>query len=239
MKQNEKAIGRSLKEVPTINKIPYPIYDMLEKLSSKWEYILTEGIFRVPGNMTDIIAIKKQYENGESVNLNNVQISTVASLLKNYLKEIPGFLVNNENKDLFNATISMFQMDDSLKELVIKNMKDALSFLPFLNYITLKHVIFHLHLIAQYSQFNLMDSNNLATVFAPVLFSLSIEELMNNKNYAIITIKFLIDNYNDIFTTNNKFIDGSYLEPYNYQIPFGKCPKELLQLSDNNPQSIH
>ncbi|EKE41073.1 RhoGAP domain containing protein [Entamoeba nuttalli P19] len=97
MKQNEKAIGRSLKEVPTINKIPYPIYDMLEKLSSKWEYILTEGIFRVPGNMTDIIAIKKQYENGESVNLNNVQISTVASLLKNYLKEIPGFLVNNEN----------------------------------------------------------------------------------------------------------------------------------------------
>ena len=94
---NEKVIGVKLKEVPTINNIPYPIYIMLERLSSQWEDIILEGLFRVPGDNLMVKNLKTKFENGENVNLSDVDIHTVCSLLKAYLGSIPEMLVNNDN----------------------------------------------------------------------------------------------------------------------------------------------
>lgn len=112
---------------------------------------------------------------------------------------------------------------------ILMNIQNILSFLPYSNYVTLKHVIYHLHLISSYSEINLMDSTNLAMVFAPSMFKLELQQLMDSKNYAIKSIVFLIDNYEKVFIRKDKSSNGSYMEPSEYQRPMGKCPESLLK----------
>ena len=118
-------------------------------------------------------------------------------------------------------------------ESILTNIQNILSFLPLINYITLKHIIYHLHLVTQFSHINMMDSNNLAMVFGPALFNLDLMQLMDAKNYAIKSVAFLIDNYDKVFIRKEKSSDGSYLEPIEYQHPISKCPDHLLQKSSS------
>ncbi|ELP94962.1 hypothetical protein EIN_251060 [Entamoeba invadens IP1] len=215
-------IGVNLKSVPTINGIPYPIYDMLDVLSHDWSFILREGIFRVPGNYAVIKQVTDFYERGETVDLSQLNVDVVASLLKNYLKLIPNKLISDDERDMFDATI---QIDKSYNDIILMNMINAVSFLKLTNYLTLKHVIFHLRLVSQYSRQNLMDVSNLATVFAPAMFSLSLQELMNKDNYAVKTIVFFIENYDKIFISNVHKTVSAYMEPTEYQLPRTKNPQ--------------
>ena len=89
-------IGVSLKLVPTINRVPYPVYTLLERLSRNWSDIIVEGIFRIPGNMATVNEVIKEYGNGEVVDLDKYDIHTVASLLKAYIRQIPGMLITEE-----------------------------------------------------------------------------------------------------------------------------------------------
>ena len=93
----------------------------------------------------------------------------------------------------------------------------------------MKHLIYHLHLISSFSQINMMDSNNLSLVFAPTLFNLDLQQLMDTKNYAIKTVKIMIEHYEEIFVSKDKISDGSYLEPSEYQRPMIKCPEQFLK----------
>ena len=120
-------------------------------------------------------------------------------------------------------------IDEEHFEIILMNIKNILSFLPKINYITLKHLIYHLHLISSFSQINMMDSNNLSLVFAPTLFNLDLQQLMDTKNYAIKTVKIMIEHYEEIFVSKDKISDGSYLEPSEYQRPMIKCPEQFLK----------
>lgn len=89
---------------------------------------------------------------------------------------------------------------------------------------TLKHVLFHLRLVASYADYNFMFASNLAIVFAPVLFPLSIQELINKSNYATQTIEYLINNYTSVFSPDTNRGDGAYMEPETYQMPSSRAP---------------
>lgn len=55
-----------------------------------------EGLFRVNGNAREVEALKLRLERGDSVDLlTESDLCTVASLLKCYLRELPGGLVDS------------------------------------------------------------------------------------------------------------------------------------------------
>lgn len=53
-----------------------------------------EGLFRVNGNVRAVATLKQRLENGEDVDLSESDSCTVASLIKQFLRDLPEALVN-------------------------------------------------------------------------------------------------------------------------------------------------
>lgn len=53
-----------------------------------------EGLFRVNGNVRAVETLKQRLESGEDVDLSDSDSCTVASLIKQFLRDLPEGLVN-------------------------------------------------------------------------------------------------------------------------------------------------
>ncbi|KAL7719964.1 Rho-GAP domain-containing protein [Entamoeba marina] len=219
----KKVFGEALQKLPTINHLPFPVYQMLEELNKNWNCIIIEGIFRIPGDVNKTKILEESYNNGEAVDLSSVNIHTVAGLLKLFIRKIPNSLMCNDTKDMCFATSVIGSEHEDVS---VENLKTIISFIPIQHYYVLKHVLYHLKLIDQYSDKNKMDRSNLSKVFAPVLFQLDIPELMDSNNFAIQTVSSMILHYDELFSSN-VVCDGSYSEPSSYQHPKGDYQPEI------------
>lgn len=89
-------------------------------------------------------------------------IAAVATLLKNFLRDLPDPLLT---RAAYHSFIQASKIDDDV------NRRDSLhqyiNSLPDPNYATLRVLTMHLHRIAQHSATNKMTISNLATVFGP------------------------------------------------------------------------
>lgn len=66
------------------------------------------GLFRISGSLTEVKALKEQYDSGTPpTELKDVSPHTVASLLKMYLRELPEPLATFELYDMFIAANSI------------------------------------------------------------------------------------------------------------------------------------
>uniref|UniRef100_A0A3Q4MN60 Rho-GAP domain-containing protein n=1 Tax=Neolamprologus brichardi TaxID=32507 RepID=A0A3Q4MN60_NEOBR len=133
--------------------VPLVVRRMVEHLR---KHLHQEGLFRVNGNVRAVETLKQHLEGGGDVNLLSESDScTVASLLKQYLRDLPGGLVVVTVQQ---ALIQLYQVRHLLLQL------------PDVHYSLLHYLCHFLTLVESSHKDNRMTALNLATVFGPSVF---------------------------------------------------------------------
>ncbi|XP_019742218.1 unconventional myosin-IXAa isoform X4 [Hippocampus comes] len=140
---------------------------VVEKLINYIEMhgLYTEGIYRKSGSTNKIRELKQGLDTDvESMNLDDYNIHVIASVFKQWLRDLPSPLMTFE---LYEAFIRAMGLQDR-KEMIrgVYSVVDQLS-RTHLN--TLERLIFHLVRIALQEETNRMSANALAIVFAPCI----------------------------------------------------------------------
>ncbi|KAJ8319329.1 hypothetical protein KUTeg_004420 [Tegillarca granosa] len=166
--------GQSIAETMSFSrhndlKVPVIIRDCIEFLT---EYGLEiEGIFRLPGRSIMIKEYKAKYDTAERVvfDISNIDVHSVASLLKLYLRELPESIVPSSNYQRFMNIALRYQdaREAKQKQEALEDLIDGMRELPKHNYNILKYLCDFLHTVGEKSSINKMTTINLATVFGP------------------------------------------------------------------------
>ena len=89
--------GVLLEKIPTRNKVPFIVDDLITHLTSKQSLIEVEGIFRISGNQANITKIRNDYDMNVPVDLTKYDVHTVAGVLRSFFRDLPDSLVKKEN----------------------------------------------------------------------------------------------------------------------------------------------
>nr|XP_021496910.1 rho GTPase-activating protein 20 [Meriones unguiculatus] len=188
--------GVSLPDICENDNLPKPILDMLSFLNQKGP--LTKGIFRQSANMKSCRELKEKLNSGIEVHLDCESIFVIASVLKDFLRNIPESIFSS---DLYDHWVCvMDQGNDEEKINIIQRLLDQL---PRANVVFLRYLFGVLHNIEQHSLSNQMTAFNLAVCIAPSILwppTSSSPELENEFTKKVsLLIQFLIENCCRIF----------------------------------------
>ncbi|XP_005932408.1 protein FAM13A isoform X5 [Haplochromis burtoni] len=202
--KHTKVFGASLFELRNQglleDGVPLVVRRMVEHLCK--HALHQEGLFRVNGNVRAVETLKQHLEGGGDVNLLSESDScTVASLLKQYLRDLPGGLVVMTVQQ---ALIQHYQErggdDDTWAD-----VRHLLLQLPDVHYSLLHYLCHFLTLVESSHKDNRMTALNLATVFGPSVFHVAPGfEALKDQNICNKIMAKLIQNYNNIFKTNTE-----------------------------------
>ena len=156
--------------------------------------------------------LKDKFDEGEQValDINNMDVHSVASLLKQYLRELPECLIPYQHYQEYMNIAMRFQEknkpEDKMEQ--VDCLRVAMSGLPQDNYNVLKYLCKFLKEVANNTHINKMTALNLATVFGPniirhpnmednpEIFMLTTADLSQQLAFM------LIDHSDQIFTIN-------------------------------------
>ncbi|CAL8329965.1 unnamed protein product [Merluccius merluccius] len=177
--------------------VPLVVRRMVEHL--RQHALQQEGLFRVNGNVRAVETLKQRLQSGEEVDLlAEAEVCTVASLLKQYLRDLPEGLVHAAVQA---ALIQQYQEcgeDGSWGDL-----RAVLRQLPDVHHRLLSYFCHFLTEVASHHQHNRMTALNLATVFGPSVFHVSPGfEAMKEQNICNKIMAKLIQNYSNIFDSS-------------------------------------
>nr|XP_005987943.1 PREDICTED: rho GTPase-activating protein 11A-like isoform X2 [Latimeria chalumnae] len=141
--------------------VPRFLVDACEVLSL---HLHTEGLFRKPGSMVRVKALKARLEAGENC-LPTAFPSDVAALVKQFFRDLPERVIRLE---LLDPLCRAQQLPEESERISTTTLITFL--LPQINLDTLKYFCAFLRLLASRSEDNKMDTRNLALVFTPTLF---------------------------------------------------------------------
>uniref|UniRef100_A0A665UUJ2 Myosin IXAb n=1 Tax=Echeneis naucrates TaxID=173247 RepID=A0A665UUJ2_ECHNA len=140
---------------------------LVEKLINYIEMhgLYTEGIYRKSGSTNKIKELRQGLDTDvNSVSLDDYNIHVIASVLKQWLRDLPSPLMTFELYEEFLR--AMGQPD---KREVIRGVYSVIDQLSRTHLSTLERLIFHLVRIALQEETNRMSANALAIVFAPCI----------------------------------------------------------------------
>ncbi|XP_040892101.1 protein FAM13A isoform X4 [Toxotes jaculatrix] len=181
------------------NGVPLVVRRMVEHLRKHGLH--QEGLFRVNGNVRAVETLKQRLEGGEEVDfLSESDTCTVASLLKQYLRDLPEGLVDSTVQQ---ALIHHYQecSDDGSSS----DIRDLLQQLPDVHHSLLRYLCHFLTLVECNHKENRMTALNLATVFGPSVFHVAPGfEAMKDQNICNKIMVKLIQNYSNIFETDKE-----------------------------------
>uniref|UniRef100_A0A250Y6Z8 Rho GTPase-activating protein 20 n=1 Tax=Castor canadensis TaxID=51338 RepID=A0A250Y6Z8_CASCN len=188
--------GISLPDICENDNLPKPILDILYFLNQKGP--LTKGIFRQSANVKSCRELKEKLNSGIKVNLECESIFVIASVLKDFLRNIPGSIFSS---DLYGHWVCV--MDQGNDEEKINTIQRLLDQLPKANVVFLRYLFGILHNIEQDCSSNQMNAFNLAVCIAPSILwppTSSSPELENEFTKKVsLLIQFLIENSCRIF----------------------------------------
>lgn len=188
--------GVSLPHICENDNLPKPVLDMLCFLNQKGP--LTKGIFRQSANVKSCRELKEKLNSGVEVHLDCESIFVIASVLKDFLRNIPGSIFSS---DLYDHWVCV--MDQGNDEEKINTIQRLLDQLPRANVVLLRYLFGVLHNIEQQSSSNQMTAFNLAVCIAPSILwppTSSSPELENEFTKKVsLLIQFLIENCCRIF----------------------------------------
>ncbi|XP_006833873.1 PREDICTED: rho GTPase-activating protein 20 [Chrysochloris asiatica] len=188
--------GVSLPNICENDNLPKPVLDMLFFLNQKGP--LTKGIFRQSANVKSCRELKEKLNSGVEVHLDCESIFVIASVLKDFLRNIPGSIFSS---DLYDHWVCV--MDQGNDEEKINTVQRLLDQLPRANVVLLRYLFGVLHNIEQHSSSNQMTAFNLAVCIAPSILwppTSSSPELENEFTKKVsLLIQFLIENCCRIF----------------------------------------
>ncbi|XP_013374440.1 PREDICTED: unconventional myosin-IXa isoform X1 [Chinchilla lanigera] len=140
---------------------------VVEKLINYIEMhgLYTEGIYRKSGSTNKIKELRQGLDtDAESVNLDDYNIHVIASVFKQWLRDLPNPLMTFELYEEFLRAMGLQEKKETIRG--VYSVIDQLS-RTHLN--TLERLIFHLVRIALQEDTNRMSANALAIVFAPCI----------------------------------------------------------------------
>ncbi|XP_051705416.2 rho GTPase-activating protein 20 isoform X3 [Oryctolagus cuniculus] len=188
--------GVSLPNICENDNLPKPVLDMLLFLNQKGPF--TKGIFRQSANVKSCRELKEKLNSGVQVHLDCESVFVIASVLKDFLRNIPGSIFSS---DLYDHWVCV--MDQGNDEEKINTVQRLLDQLPRANVVLLRYLFGVLHNIEQHSSSNQMTAFNLAVCIAPSILwppTSSSPELENEFTKKVsLLIQFLIENCCRIF----------------------------------------
>uniref|UniRef100_A0A672SN40 Unconventional myosin-IXa-like n=1 Tax=Sinocyclocheilus grahami TaxID=75366 RepID=A0A672SN40_SINGR len=140
---------------------------VVEKLINYIEMhgLYTEGIYRKSGSTNKIKELKQGLDtDANSVNLDDYNIHVIASVLKQWLRDLPNPLMTFE---LYEEFLRAMGLQD--KGEVVQGVYSVIDQLSRTHLSTLERLIFHLVRISFQEETNRMSANALAIVFAPCI----------------------------------------------------------------------
>ncbi|XP_062949147.1 rho GTPase-activating protein 20-like [Cynocephalus volans] len=152
--------GVSLPNICENDNLPKPVLDMLYFLNQKGP--LTKGIFRLSASLKSCRELKEKLNSGVEVHLDCECIFVIASVLKEFLRNIPGSIFSS---NLYDHWVCV--MDQGNNEEKINTIQRLLDQLPRANVVLLRYLFGVLHNIEQQSSCNQMTAYNLAVCIAP------------------------------------------------------------------------
>ncbi|XP_070646878.1 uncharacterized protein [Bos indicus] len=190
--KTKQLFGAPLEDVCDNDTLPTPILDMLSFINHKGPF--TEGIFRKSGSIKSCRALKKKLNCGDTVNLNDVPIFVISSVLKDFLRNIQGSIFSASLYDKWLDVIDQGNDEDK-----IKATQRLLDQLPRANVVFLRYLFAVLRNIEQHSSSNQMTAYNLSVCITPSMLCLSNSGSSENFTKQISFIQFLIENCLKIF----------------------------------------
>eukprot|EP00053_Salpingoeca_punica_P017265 m.165904 g.165904 ORF g.165904 m.165904 type:complete len:555 (+) comp17163_c0_seq1:474-2138(+) len=158
------------------------------------------GLFRLPGRTTRVRELKDAFNRGEQPDLlQETEVHAVASLLKQYLRELPAPLLTFEKFDSFLSAVKIYNVDHDEGLRLVKELATSL---PPCNSTLLQYLCKFLRDINERSSVNKMNLANLATVFAPNFLlpkEQDVHELMENTSSVHAITCILIEHQDKIF----------------------------------------
>ncbi|XP_047218829.1 unconventional myosin-IXAa isoform X3 [Girardinichthys multiradiatus] len=140
---------------------------VVEKLINYIEMhgLYTEGIYRKSGSTNKIKELKLALDTDvENMNLDDYSIHVIASVFKQWLRDLPNPLMTFE---LYEEFIRAMSLQD--KKEMIRGVYSVIDQLSRTHLNTLERLIFHLVRISLQEETNRMSANALAIVFAPCI----------------------------------------------------------------------
>ncbi|XP_060796890.1 unconventional myosin-IXAa isoform X3 [Neoarius graeffei] len=140
---------------------------VVEKLINYIEMhgLYTEGIYRKSGSANKIKELKQGLDTDvSSTNLDDYNIHVIASVFKQWLRDLPNPLMTFE---LYEEFLRAMGLQD--KKEVLRGVYSVIDQLSRTHLNTLERLIFHLVRIALQEETNRMSANALAIVFAPCI----------------------------------------------------------------------
>ncbi|XP_054900866.1 unconventional myosin-IXAa isoform X5 [Poeciliopsis prolifica] len=140
---------------------------VVEKLINYIEMhgLYTEGIYRKSGSTNKIKELKLALDtDAENMNLDDYNIHVIASVFKQWLRDLPNPLMTFE---LYEEFIRAMSLQD--KKEMIRGVYSVIDQLSRTHLNTLERLVFHLVRISLQEETNRMSANALAIVFAPCI----------------------------------------------------------------------
>ncbi|CAG8087025.1 unnamed protein product [Penicillium olsonii] len=179
-------------------ELPAVVYRCIEYLHAK-EAALEEGIFRLSGSNVVIKALKERFNTEGDVDFVSgdqyYDIHAVASLFKQYLRELPTTVLTRE---LHLDFLRVLELDDRQKKVAAFN--SLVHKLPSPNLSLLRALSQFLIEIVENSEVNKMTVRNVGIVFAPTL------------NIPAPVFSMFLTDYDSIFGDNDKTLGSTTKE---------------------------
>jgi len=201
--------GSNLEDVPKFLKsksdreklLPEFLAKAIRKINTKIE---TVGIYRVNGDTAEVEKLKKAVNENRYDIFNACEdVSTLTSLVKLYLREIPGRLINSDVIEYIKSErVDLSSNGD--KSNLIYHMRKSLEHIERLPSIVLHFVLLHAKHVSDVSE-NKMDTNNVAIVLAPNLVSSpsydadDYSQILTEMEITNRLVELLIINVNEVF----------------------------------------
>jgi GTPase-activating protein BEM2 len=142
--------------------LPMVVETLLQEIESRG--IDEVGLYRVPGSVANVQALKAAFDSGQKVNMEDdrwFDINTVAGCFKLYLRELSEPLLTLE---LFSEFLSCGNGGNTPENTA--KLRQLINQLPAVNYNLLKRLVQHLGLVAEHEQQNKMKPLSLSIVFS-------------------------------------------------------------------------
>jgi len=147
-------------------EIPSIMFLCIEQIQIRG--ITEEGIFRIPGTHSKIQKTRKLLQDGKRVDFNEIDILTVASILKLWLRELPTPLIPfSQYSKLIALGGTVTKVTEKEKTVCMDKVKRVILSIPKSEYNCLRALMTFLHNVALKGEVNKMHAKNLAIVIAP------------------------------------------------------------------------
>jgi len=208
IKSSSKLFGVPLSELMQRQKkgnlellIPVFAHRVLESLSHRG--INEEGIFRVSGNHMNVLSMRELLDQGEDIDLANLECHDIASIFKTWLRSLPESLLPASILTLTTCE------DGDISSSDLDQLRNHLADLPLYNYELCRALFKMLVLISNHETVTRMSPSNLATTISPALINIPCDldglKMIRCAN-GIVTV--IITHYDDIFPVNDQLEDN-------------------------------